>query len=168
MRVLLAHARRGGASVEEAEDLVQQTLELTLRDPAWYDPDRGALVSLLQVVLRRRQIDRHRTGQRHAAAAPRLAVVHADDARPDAVAWRAGARARRHEVLALLDPETRTVFEVWVQQAQGTLTGAEAAARLGLTVAGFEAAKKRVRRRVHTALDTLGYASTDLYDGEGP
>jgi hypothetical protein len=41
VRLLLRHARGLGASAEEAEDLVQEAVEATVRDPAWYDPDRG-------------------------------------------------------------------------------------------------------------------------------
>ncbi|MEN0065912.1 MAG: hypothetical protein AAGA48_27475 [Myxococcota bacterium] len=67
-------------------------------------------------------------------------------------------------MLALLEPEERAVFEVWIRQRARAVDAAEAARQLGLTVPTYEAAKKRLRRRCKAALEQLDLTPADLFD----
>jgi DNA-directed RNA polymerase specialized sigma24 family protein len=167
VRRLLLHARGLGASVEDAEDLVQETLEVTVRDPVWYDPDRGTLLGLLKAVLRHRLVDRHRAADVRERAAPALRLVASDPERADAVAWGRAAVERRRAFLAHLGPEERAVFGAWLRQRRGEVDVHGAAASVGLDAAAYEAAKKRLRRRCRALLDELGLEPADLLDGGG-
>ncbi len=162
VRRLLLHARHLGATREEAEDLAHDALELVVREPGWFDPTRGELLGALKVVLRNRFLNVLRSRVVHHRAAPRLQIVP-DPPGPDVALGSATARELRRRLLALLEPEERAVFAAWMRQRAGE-PGPEAARSLGLTHAGYEAAKKRLRRRVHALLDELGVAPGDLFD----
>ena len=158
VRALLAHARRLGASDEEAEDLVQESVERTVRDPHWHDPSRGSLLSLLRTVVRNRWIDRHRATRTHERATPSLRLV--TDTTP-----LAPARGHRAAFLASLTQDERQLFELWLRQRAGELDAHAAARSLGLDVPAYEAAKKRLRRRCRAVLEALELDPQDLFDG---
>ncbi|MFT4622278.1 MAG: DNA-directed RNA polymerase specialized sigma24 family protein [Myxococcota bacterium] len=163
VRRLLVHARCLGASVEEAEDLVNDALARVLADPDWFDSSRGALVPALKVVVRTRWLNRCRergTRRRHA---PHLRLVGAAEG-PDAVVRAGEAKTARLRFLACLEPEERALFRAWMRQRSGAVLGSEAARSVGLQPSAYEAAKKRLRRRCRAVLDELGLAATDLFD----
>jgi DNA-directed RNA polymerase specialized sigma24 family protein len=164
-RRLLAYARRLGASAEEAEDLVQESLVVAVRDPDWYDRDRASLVTVLGAVLRNRLVDRFRHLAVRQRLAPRLRVLEPDeDPGPDETLALADARERRRALLSLLEPAERDVFGAWLQQRRGTFDGPGAAASIGMTYPEYESAKKRLRRRCQRLLDELGLVPADLFD----
>jgi RNA polymerase sigma factor (sigma-70 family) len=73
------------------------------------------------------------------------------------------AKMRRDQLVAQLPSDLRVVFEVWVQQHDQSINRTEAAARLGMTMAGYEAAKKRVERESLKALERLRFDTGDLW-----
>lgn len=168
VRRLVAYARRLGASSEEAEDLAQESLEIVVRDPAWFERERASLVTALSTVLRNRLFDRHRHLAVRQRVAPALRLVQGDEEPDphDALAL-ADARERRRALLALLEPAERQVFAAWLRQRRGELDGPDAAASLGMEPSDYEAAKKRLRRRCRTLLDELGLDPDDLFDPHG-
>lgn len=168
VRTLLCHARGLGASAEEAEDLVQEAVEVTVRDPAWYDPDRGTLIGLLKVVLRHRLFDRHRARNVHDRALPNLVLVVSDQASAEDELWRNEAAKRRADLLAHLTADERDVLRAWLRQRHGELDGHAAAATIGLTGPAFEASKKRLRRRYREVAAALGFGLDDLVGGDEP
>lgn len=163
VRGLLVYARRLGASVEAAEDLVHGTVEVALRDPSWYDASRARLMTVLKVVLRRRYIDRYRSDEAWRRTEPHLRLVDASGT-PAAVVEADEAASRRRTFLSLLTPDERSLFRAWLLQRRRDLDGEAAAASVGLSPAAYEAAKKRLRRRCHALLDDLGFAPDDLFD----
>ncbi len=162
-RRLLVHARCLGASVEEAEDLVHDTIEVIVSDPGWFSPTRGALISALKVVLRNRWLNGRRSQGVRTRARPRLALVPPAPT-PEAPLHSAVAKANRHRFLALLEPSERAVFEAWMQQRSGALRGPEAAAQLSMSHRAYEASKKRLRRRCRAVLEELDLTPGDLFD----
>ena len=166
VRRLLVHARCLGASVEEAEDLVHDTLEVVVARPDWLDPDRDAL-PVLKVALRNRWANRLRSVSVSERAAPRLSLVQEPPATPELPLTHEQARAHRARFLALLEPEERAVFGAWLQQRAGKRDGPACAAGLGMTLAAYEAAKKRLRRRCQAILAELGLDRSELFDPHG-
>ena len=61
-------------------------------------------------------------------------------------------------------PAYSTVFATWLRQRAREIDARGAAAVLGLEVPAYEAAKKRLRRRLTTLLDDLGLTPADLFD----
>lgn len=163
VRRLLVHARCLGASVEEAEDLVHDTIEVVVADPGWFEPARGTLLSALKVVLRNRWLNRRRSQGISARARPRLALVPPPPT-PEQPLQGEAARTNRRRFLALLEPGERELFGVWMQQRAGQLRGPQAAAQLSLSHRAYEAAKKRLRRRCRAVLDELELDPADLFD----
>jgi DNA-directed RNA polymerase specialized sigma24 family protein len=161
-------ARRLGATVEEAEDVAHDTLELVLRDPEWFDQDRGSLLTALGAVLRNRLIDRRRKAGTRQRAVPRLRLLQ-PDAGPAPLHERtaADARAQRQLFLSQLDPQERAVFQAWLRQRGQGWTGAEAAASLALSTAAYENAKKRLRRRCRVVLAELDLVPSQLFGPDG-
>lgn len=164
VRRLMAEARCRGASVEEAEDLVQDVLMVTIRDPSWHRPERASLLTALSAVLRNRLTDRRRHLAVRKRTAPHLVLLHdraADD--PATHLARARARDRRAAILERLTPEELVLFRMWLRQRQREVDAQQAAAALNLTPAAYEAAKKRLRRRVRTVLAELRLTTQDLF-----
>lgn len=115
-RRLLVFARGLGASVEEAEDVVHDALQYVAENPDWFDPERGALSTVLKTVVRNAWANRRRhQGVRHRAA-PELALVSPPPAPPDRPLAVGEASTHRRRMLALLEPEERAVFEAWIRQ----------------------------------------------------
>lgn len=164
VRGLFSTALRHRASVEEAEDLVQETVEVALKSPAWFDPERGTKLAAMRAILRNRLIDRRRHQAVHERSTPHLRLVPTEpDA--DSLLMEEDARDRRRAFLAQLTPEERQVFQAWLRQRRGDFTATGAAATLDLDVPAYEAAKKRLRRRCHLVLDDLGLEAADLFGG---
>ncbi len=163
-RRLLVFARGLGASVEEAEDVVQDALQHVAAHPDWFDPGRGSLPAALRTVVRNAWLNRRRHDNVRQRAVPRLAVVTTGTIDPDVAVRSERARDRRHRVLALLEPEERAVFEAWLGQRTRQCTAKQAARSLSLSVAAYEAAKKRLRRRVRAAIEQLELTPADLFD----
>ena len=164
VRRLLVHARCLGASLEEAEDLVHDAVEVLVADPGWLDPSRGSVVTALKAVLRNRWSNRRRSSGVSARAHAKLRLVPPVAATPDQPLTAADARTHRQRFLALLEPDERALFGAWMQQRAGAIRGPEAAAQLGLTYPAYESAKKRLRRRCQRILGELGLAAADLFD----
>jgi len=165
VRQLLARAQRLGASAEEAEDLVQDSLELVVQRPRWFDRSRASLLTALTSVLRNRFIDgaRHRDVQRRAV--PRLRLVQPVPAPGRELAGRQAEQAR-FALLSQLTPEERRIFGAWLRQRRQELTVGDAAASVGLRPKDYENAKKRLRRRCRSALADLGLDVADLFGPE--
>lgn len=165
-RRLLAYGLRLGASVEEAEDVVQEALLVAVRDPSWHDARRAQLVTVLARVVKNRLIDRWRHRSVKERYAGRLRLIQDTDAfvAPDQPMALQDARSARRALLAGLRPEERAVFRAWLRQRGGELDGPGAAETLGLSYSAYEAAKKRLRRRCRAILAELGLDAADLFD----
>lgn len=162
----MAYAMRLGASLEQAEDLVQDTLLVTIDRPEWFDAHRASLGTALITVLRNRYLDgrRHLGVQRRAA--PQLRLVTSSSERMDGMD-RLEARAARQRLLGALDPRERAVFRAWLLQREGHFDGQGAARSVDLSYAAYEAAKKRLRRKVRSLMAELELETADLFDPEG-
>lgn len=167
IRRLIAAGLRLGATVEEAEDLVQDTLETVLADPGWFDRSRASLATALTAVLRNRFIDRRRHDQVHHRATPRLRLLEPPPDPPDRAVAASEARARRALFLTQLSPDERALFRAWVQQSRRLIQAQEAAASLGMRVSDYDNAKKRLRRRCRRILLELQLEAHDLFGPEG-
>ena len=162
---MVRYAMGRGLPAQAAEDVVAEAWE---RATAAYRPERGAFEALLQ-----------RTVQRACASWWRRQSRFADHD-PDPPALRAidphehrAAEAQR-QLLAHLSPDERRLFATWALQKhlpRGVLDARKAAARLGLDVPAYNAAKKRLARRILALASELGLSSHDLLphaDDEGP
>ncbi|MBX2800086.1 MAG: hypothetical protein KTR31_20580 [Myxococcales bacterium] len=163
VRRLLVHARGLGCSVEEAEDLVQEALGVLVARPDWYDPARGTLLAALKGIVHHRWVNLRRASSVQRAAAPRLQLVADPVPSPAGPVAQQEAQALRRRFLALLAEDERAVFRAWTQQRARVVDARGAARGLGLQVAAYEAAKKRLRRRCAAILDELGVDATDLF-----
>jgi RNA polymerase sigma factor (sigma-70 family) len=149
----------------QAEEVVQAATLLAIQRIGKYEERPGVpFVSWLKKVLLNLVRDEHRRRQR----AERLrdpagnATTPAAATSPDVGIANAQAKQRRDQLLAALSRDASTVFAVWAEQNAGYIDRAEAAARLGLSMAGYEAAKKRVRREVDSAMERHGLSEEDL------
>ncbi len=162
---LYRHARWLGASPEAADDLVQEATLRHARDPSWYDSTRGSLETLLRVFIQSRHQDRRRQVATRSRLHGRFTLVATAPA-PDhgMVADDAGrARARLY---AALEPGHQEVFGAWIRQREGERAH-HLAAELGGSVGAFEAAKKRLRRRLQQLLTELDLTPADLTSDGG-
>lgn len=167
VRVLYLHARSLGCSREEAEDLVQDALEVTTRDPGWYDRSRGPLTRVLRVVVTNRVRDRYRAGVVRRKARPHLSLLAERPSKPDDAIRRQRAAGLRLELLGSLTDSEQLLFATWMAQQRGELTGWSAAESMGITYAEYEARKKRLRRRCRNVVEEMGVQTDDLYDLPG-
>lgn len=163
-RQLVGFARHLGASLEEAEDIAQDALQHVAANPDWFDPERGSLATVLKTVVRNALSNRRRHRQVQQRAKPVLALVANRDASPDQALHADQASSLRRRVLGLLEPEERATFRTWLRQRSREIDARQAAKDLSMTVPAYEAAKKRLRRRLARALETLDLAPTDLFD----
>lgn len=162
VRRLLLHARALGAPPEQAEDLVQEAVATVVGDPARFDPGRGTLLALLKTIVRNRYLNAVRATRARGRLEPGLRLVPPEP--PADAALRArDAEDRRRLVLAHLDPSERALFVAWIRQRTEGHRAPRAAASVGLDPAAYEAAKKRLRRRVRAILEDLGLEPHDLY-----
>ena len=75
----------------------------------------------------------------------------------------AEATRRRAELVRAIPEDQRLVFWVWVEQNAGEISRQEAADKLGMTLSEYEASKKRVRRSLEKAMQSLGFQPADLF-----
>lgn len=162
-RKLFSTALRHRATVEEAEDLVQETMQVALERPGWFDEARDP-VPALRSILKNRLIDRRRHQSMRRRKEPMLRLVKPEPD-PEDLLERSRAADLRRAFLAQLEPEERQLFRAWLLQRRGDVRAPEAAASLGLSVAAYEAAKKRLRRRCHRILADLELDPSDLFGG---
>lgn len=165
-RGLLRLAVHLGAAPEEAEDLVHEVLAAHAAAPHRHDPSRGPLLPYLRLTLRSRFIDGRRHDAMRRRKAPELVSLPSPPTQ-DQVLAAAEARQRRDAFLARLEPDHRQLFLCWVQQSRGDCDASQAARSLGLSVAAYEAAKKRLRRRCRSLLEEMGFRPSDLLSPEG-
>ncbi|MCP4871177.1 MAG: hypothetical protein GY898_20910 [Proteobacteria bacterium] len=164
VRTLYLHARGLGCSREEAEDLVHDALEVTVRDPSWYDQSRGPLTRVLRVVITNRVRDRYRSRVVRRRSRKHLELLATTPERPDESLDKDRAAALRLELLSALDDAEQLLFYTWMAQQRGELTGWTAADSLNITYREYEARKKRLRRRCRALLEDMGVATSDLWD----
>lgn len=162
-RRLFSTALRHRASVEEAEDLVQETMQVALERPGWFDEDREPLAAM-RAILKNRLIDRRRHQAMQQRKAPMLRLVKPEPD-PSDLLEQSRASDLRLAFLAQLEPAERDLFQAWLRQRRGDVQAPAAAASLGLDVAAYEAAKKRLRRRCHRILADLAIDPADLFGG---
>lgn len=164
VRALYLHARGLGCSREEAEDLVHDALEVTVRDPSWYDRSRGPLTRVLRVVITNRVRDRYRAGVVRRKARSHLELLAGTPQRPDEALTSQRAARLRLELMSSLTDAEQLLFHTWMAQQRGELTGWTAAESLQTTYRDYEARKKRLRRRCRNILNEMGARTEDLYD----
>ncbi len=164
VRTLYLHARGLGCSREEAEDLVHDALEVTVRDPSWYDRSRGPLTRVLRVVITNRVRDRYRAGVVRRRSRSHLELLSKSPERPDETLGKERASELRREFLSALDDGEQLLFYTWMAQQRGELTGWTAADSLNITYREYEARKKRLRRRCRRILEDMGVSTDDLWD----
>lgn len=172
LRGLIGRAMQRGVPRADAEDIVLRAYE---KATSVHDPARGSFEALMQRTVERETVDWWRRRRAWSRAAERLGA-EADVVRPQAVDSAARLRAHTHQqaLLERLSEDERRVFAAWALQRhlpQGELTAARAGATLGLTVAQYNNAKKRLARRVRAVLEELGLTPSDLWtvaDDEGP
>lgn len=162
-RRLFSTALRHRATVEEAEDLVQETMQVALERPGWFDEDRDP-VPALRSILKNRLIDQRRHQTMRQRKEPMLRLVKPEPD-PEDLLERSRAVDLRRAFLAQLEPDERKLFQAWLLQRRGDLPAPDAAASLQLSVPAYEAAKKRLRRRCHRILEDLQLDPADLFGG---
>jgi DNA-directed RNA polymerase specialized sigma24 family protein len=94
-------------------------------------------------------------------------VVSTDDT-PSMSLRRREASTHREAFLDRLTPDERALFHVWMQQRTEDLPAEAWAHKLGMSVAEFNNAKKRLRRRCATVLEALNLSPADLFDPQRP
>ena len=167
VRNLVHCALKHGVPRQEAEDIVSRAWE---RAAAHYDPGRGSLEGLLHRIVEREAIQWWRSRKRWREVQERLQTESVARAQPIS----AEAEGNQGRVLEQLDAQERKLFAAWALQKhlpQGTFDAARAAATVGLSVAEFNKAKKRLKTRILTILTELGLETRDLWSvatNEGP
>lgn len=163
LRRLARRAMARGCPPQVAEDLVVAAWE---KAAAAFDAERGAFGALLTRTLDREVLDwwRHRGVQDRLEPA---LTVHERSRHARAVDPETRALAHRNQqrLLEALDADERAVFHTWALQRhlpRGAFPASAAAERLGLEVPAYEAAKKRLRRRISALLDAWGLSPRDL------
>ncbi len=133
LRRVLADLHLRGASVEEAEDVLQTVLLSLVADPLQIDRSRGTVAAWVITVARRRWVDRqrHLAVQRRAGGTLRLLVGGAH-ASPDHPLATEDARRSRRALLMALETDERDLFRGWMTQRAGR-AGADVAHDLGLS-----------------------------------
>ncbi|MEN0066423.1 MAG: sigma-70 family RNA polymerase sigma factor [Myxococcota bacterium] len=166
LRRVIRRALKQGVPAPDAEDLATAAWE---RAAERYDRDRGSFDAFFEQVGRTvvqdwwRKVKRRR--EFHLAEEP---VAPPDNARLEQVF------ANQQRLLEALADDERDVFLTWALQKhlpQGQLTAPEAARRLGLTVADFNNAKRRLADRIRKLAASWGLEPRDFFsvnDREGP
>lgn len=108
---LKAFMRRGGASEELAEDIVQEAMVQVWRKAHLFDPDRAAVSTWVFKIARNKRIDRIRAEGRPAIDEESYRAEQAED--PDPMEEVASDQAARHMrgLVATLPPEQVEVIE---------------------------------------------------------
>jgi RNA polymerase sigma factor (sigma-70 family) len=163
---LIAYARRRGLTHQDSEDLTQEVLLRAWQRRNQFSPrPGGSLVAWILTVAKNLLIDRLRTkaaeGRLTAGLGEDPASEYAVDSQLSELADREAAR-RRAALICRLPEELRPVFWSWVEQSADGGRREVAAEQLGMSIAAYEAAKKRVRRAITKDLEELGYGPRDV------
>jgi len=167
---LIAFGLGKGLTVEEAEELVQETLLRAWTKRGHYTPrPETPLVGWLLRVARNLFVDRLRAQQVSRRALEQMEHDQGSD-HPTrtqySILGNTDAARRRVRLLVGLPEDLQRVFWVWVEQCDRRINRDEAAVRLGMTVEEYEAAKKRVRRAIEREMELLGYKTRDLLSSD--
>ena len=163
---VVRRALRRGVPPADAEDLAAGAWE---RAAARFDPTRGAFDAFFERVGTTAIEDWWRRTRRRAEvglAQDPLAPTPSD--RLEEVC------SNQQRLLDALTEAERRVFLTWAAQKhlpQGTLTAPEAARRLGMGVAEFNNAKRRLATRIRALADDWGLSPRDFFsvdEHEGP
>jgi len=166
LRKVVRRALEQGLPAADAEDLAASAWE---RAVARFDPSRGTFDAFFDRVATTAIHDWWRDLRRRAE-------VNLGDEPPAPPASDRLERVSTNQqrLLSALSEEEREVFLTWALQKhlpQGTLTAADAARRLGTTVAGFNNAKRRLASRIRGLADDWGLSPRDFFsveEHEGP
>ena len=170
LRTLVRMCLSRGLPAEDAEDVVHRSYEKASKA---FDPTRGAFEALLCRVVQNECRYWWRTQNRRRETSNLLHLPSVAPAKLGPSAERQAANKQR-VLLDALEPEERQVFSAWALQRhlpKGRYPASEASASLGMSVAEFENAKRRLRTKVKNVLDSQGWSPRDLFsveEDEGP
>lgn len=159
-RALLAHARWLGASVEASERLADAAVAAFHERSDWFDARSGLPTDALRGWLAPRVDHAPAPGWQARARMAWRQVTGDEPPLPSGSL----ARRRRVAVLASFGADDRLLLEVWQRVRLGAWESAEAADHLGLDVAGFDGARKRLVRRLRVALAVHGWTLAELVE----
>lgn len=162
---LVRRAMSRGLQAQDAEDVV---LRSYYKAAEAYDRDRGSFEHLFGAVVDNECRFWWRTWQRSERRHLRLVVDPALEERPETPAAERAA-AQQQRLLDALTEEERRVFALWALQRhlpRGRLGAADAAARLGVTTAEWENAKRRLRTKIAQLLDDWKLSPRDFFSLE--
>jgi RNA polymerase sigma-70 factor (ECF subfamily) len=157
---VLAVARRGLGSPQDAEDVTQQVFADAWRGRAGFDPERGVLGAWLAGILRRRIADRLGTRGREARVGARADLAETDDpergarAEPPVADLVVGSLLVAHE-LARLPPDQAMVLRLAVLDE---LTQRQVAAATGLPLGTVKSHLRRGLARLRRRWEADGAA----------
>lgn len=105
---------RGGASVDEAEEIMQETMATVWRKAAQFDPAKAGAATWIFTIARNRRIDRARRAARALSAAELFAAPPAEegDASAEDMALAHEREARLRAALSRLSPEQDAVLRL--------------------------------------------------------
>lgn len=156
-----------GLPEPDAEDVVVTAWQKAVA--AW-TPERGAFEALLARVVQRESVEWWRRARRQPVVEP--GTVELVTAPPPVDLERIAENQRR--LLDALSAEERRVFATWALQKhlpQGQLDAAGAAGRLGMSVADYNNAKRRLKDKIHRLANQWGLAPRAFFsvaEDEGP
>lgn len=166
---IVATAMRKGLSKAEALDVAQEVaVRLITKQGQYVERPGTPYVAWLWTVAQNYLTDVLRSRAAQHRLAERL-WREADDAGPPDAEQRLTdheAQLNRDRLLEALPEEDRLVFLVWARQNDGEIDRTEASEQLGMSVAEYEAAKKRVRRTITTAMVRLGLRAQHFWSRE--
>lgn len=163
--VALAFAR--GVSRAEAEELAQEVVLHVWRKGDEYAEQAGkSRRSWMLKVAQNRLTDLLRSRRKVPLVADYLDYLGAPSGSQDAEWEFAASRAaeRRDRVLSSLNEKNQAVVEHWVRLLRLEITREEAGRALDMSVAQWEAAKKRVGRAIKGKMEELGYDEDMLFE----
>jgi len=163
LELLIRRAMQRGIPAEDAEDIVLRAYH---KATVHFDPEKGSFEALYLRIVDNDCRYFWRTWQRRKRRDLRL--LNEPGIRPGSRAEeRAAANQRR--LLEALDPDERRIFATWALQRhlpRGRLRADDAARSLGITVADWENAKRRLKKKIARTLDEWGLEPRDLFSVE--
>lgn len=110
-------ARRASISPSEAEEGVQEVFIALWQNAARFEPEKGAEVTFVAMIARRRLIDRGRSRERRERAIGEIAATREAGATAPPVSSAAGDEARRaSRAMELLSESQREVLQLAIHQ----------------------------------------------------
>jgi DNA-directed RNA polymerase specialized sigma24 family protein len=165
LELLMRRAMSRGIPPQEAEDIVVSAYHKVAKR---FDPSRGSFESLYMATIDNDCRFYWRSQERQRKRHLRLVEQNRMQRKPST----AGAELADRHQQALIDAfteEEREVFALWALQKhlpRGTLKALDAASALGVSVAEWENAKRRLRARIGKLLDDWGMAPRDFFSLE--